>query len=169
MFLAVYLVERLGRRTLYILSMATMGLSIFALGAFFFVQEFHEDSKISESISWFPVVTLLFFCFSFNAGIGTISWVLIVELLPAKVRGLGGSVAASTSCLSSFVITKTFIDLQRKLTKAGSFWFFGGFCFLGVLFGVLILPETKGKTPEDVQKHFVNKLPTHSERIPLNG
>jgi len=137
-----------------------MGLSMFALGTFFYIQEFYEDPTIAESIGWLPLTSLLIYVSAFCIGIGTVSWILIGELLPAKVRGLGGSVAASTSWLSSFVITKTFIDIQRSLTRAGSFWFFGGFCVLGVLFGTFVLPETKGKSPEDVQKHFGIKSST---------
>ena len=123
----------MGRRLIHILHMAIIGLSMFALGTFFYIQEFYEDPTIAESIGWLPLTSLLIYVSAFCIGIGgTVSWILIGELLPAKVRGLGGSVAASTSWLRSFFITKTFIDIQRSLTRAGSFWFFGGFCIFGV-------------------------------------
>lgn len=76
------------------------------------------------------------------------------EILPAKIRGPGGSAASFTNWFLAFLITLTFADIQAALTQAGSFWMFSIFCALAVLFCVFLLPETKGKTPEQVAAFF---------------
>jgi len=92
-----------------------------------------------------------------GAGIAPLAWVVSSEVLPARLRGPGSSIAAFTSWISAFIVTKSYLDIQRSLTTAGVFWIYGGFCFLGFIFSAFILPETKGKTPDEIQAIFEPK------------
>ena len=77
------LVERLGRRTLFLLSMAIMGASMFALGAFFYIQE--NDPETAKTLGWLPLTSLIIFIGAFGIGAGPIPWLMFAEVLPAKV------------------------------------------------------------------------------------
>ena len=87
-------------------------------------------------------------------GLSPLSWLVSNEILPAKFKGPGSSIVAFTYWIAAFAVTKTFINLERAITTAGTFWFYGCICAIGVLFGIFIMPETKGKTPEQIQAHF---------------
>jgi len=93
-----------------------------------------------------------------GARIAPLAWIMSQEVfIPARLRGPGSSIAAFTSWISAFIVTKSYLDIQRSLTTAGVFWIYGGFFFLGFIFFAFILPETKGKTPDEIQAIFESK------------
>uniref|UniRef100_A0A0P5PFR2 Putative Solute carrier family 2, facilitated glucose transporter member n=1 Tax=Daphnia magna TaxID=35525 RepID=A0A0P5PFR2_9CRUS len=149
------LVERLGRKTLFVISESVMCLSLAGLGAFFYLKENSQtDPAIIKSLSWLPLVSLILFIAAFGIGAGPVPWLMTGEVLPAKIKGPGVSIAVFTNWFLAFVVTKSFVNIQEALTSAGAFWMFGGFCVMGTLFGLFLLPETKGKTQEEIQAFF---------------
>ncbi|XP_046650285.1 solute carrier family 2, facilitated glucose transporter member 8-like [Daphnia pulicaria] len=163
-FISSLLVERLGRRTLFLMSEIGMCISMFALGAFFFVKE--ECIKTLEStpgsdceqqvtaLGWLPLTSLILFIATFAIGAGPMPWLMVSEILPAKVKAPGSSAAAFTNWFLAFIVTLTFVDIQNAIGSSGAFWMFGCFCILGILFTIFLLPETKGKSPEQIQAFF---------------
>ncbi|EFX73487.1 hypothetical protein DAPPUDRAFT_325263 [Daphnia pulex] len=152
------LVERLGRRTLFVLSELTMCISLFGLGTFFYLKDNPEtDPALVESLGWLPLVSLILFIGAFGIGAGPVPWLMAGELLPDKVKGPGVSIATFTNWFLAFVVTKTFVNIQSAITSVGAFWMFGICCVIGSLFGLFILPETKGKTQEEIQSLFNKK------------
>lgn len=150
---SAFLVGRFQRRTLFITSAAQSCLSLCVLGGYLFILE--NDPDTAESLKWLPLVSLIVFVAGVGTGLVPLSWLISNELLPSRFRGPGYSIVCFASYMSSFIVTKTFVDLQRAFgTDAGAFWFYGGFCALAVLFGIFILPETKGKSPEEIQALF---------------
>lgn len=132
-----------------------MCASLFALGAFFYIKENEVvDAVVLESLGWLPLTSLILFIAAFGIGAGPVSWLMSSEILPPKIKGPGISIATCTCWLLGFVVTKTFVNIQEVLSSAGAFWMFGSFCMLGTLFGLFILPETKGKTTEEIQALF---------------
>jgi MFS family permease len=81
-----------------------------------------------------------------------ITWVLISELFPNRVRGAAVSVSVSALWIACFVLTYTFPLLNRALGAAGTFWLYGGICGAGFLFVFQRVPETKGKTLEQIER-----------------
>lgn len=150
------LVERLGRRILFLLSEVLTCLSVFALGGYFYVLD--SDPETAKRFGWVPLTLLIFFIAVFAMGVGPLPWLVSGEVMPAKFKGPGSSIVAFTNWIASFVVTKVFVDMQRSLTNAGTFWVFGSLCFIGILFGLLVLPETKGKTSEQIQALFGNSV-----------
>lgn len=135
-----------------------MCLSLFGLGTFFYLKENSSiDPAIVESLGWLPLVSLILFIAAFGIGAGPVPWLMAGELLPDKVKGPGVSIATFTNWGLAFVVTKTFVNIQDVLTSAGAFWMFGICCFIGSLFGLFVLPETKGKTQEEIQEIFNKK------------
>ncbi|XP_046452128.1 facilitated trehalose transporter Tret1-2 homolog [Daphnia pulex] len=150
------LVERLGRKMLFLLSESLTCLSVVALGGYFYVLE--NDPATAQRFGWVPLTLLITFIAVFAAGVGPLPWLVAGEVMPAKFKGPGSSIVAFTNWITSFIVTKVFIDMQRSLTNAGTFWVFGSLCFVGILFGIFILPETKGKTPEQIQALFATDV-----------
>jgi hypothetical protein len=141
---------------LFLLSESLTCLSVVALGGYFYVLE--NDPATAQRFGWVPLTLLITFIAVFAAGVGPLPWLVAGEVMPAKFKGPGSSIVAFTNWITSFIVTKVFIDMQRSLTNAGTFWVFGSLCFVGILFGIFILPETKGKTPEQIQALFATNV-----------
>ena len=150
-----FLVGHIGRRALFFLSEGLAGLSILALGGYFYLKE--NDPDLASQAQWLPLTCLILFIATYTIGLGPLPWLMTNEIMPSRFRGLGSSVAAFTNWSMSFVVTKIFLDMKIVLTEAGTFWLFGCFCILGMLFGLFFLPETKDKTPEEVRSFFTSK------------
>lgn len=146
------LVERLGRRALFLISEVLTCFFVVVMGVYFYVLD--NDAETGRSMGWFPLACLICFIAVFAIGVGPLPWLVSSEVMPAAFKATGGSVVAFTNWATSFVVTKIFLDMQRSLTNAGAFWVFGAFCFIGILFGVFVLPETKGRTPEQIAAFF---------------
>jgi len=155
------MITRLGRRTLFATSQLICAISIVALGAFFYIQD--TDPETAESIGWLPLASLMIYIGSFAIGSGPIPWIMTGEIVPRKVKSLGVSLATLTNWGFAFIVSKTFVNLRDAITTAGSFWLFGGMCALGFLFSVFLLPETKDKTPEEIQAFFGTKPPSQTD------
>ena len=147
-----FMVDWFGRRTLFLVSEGLTCTSLFAMSACLYMKDHYPDT--AQMLDWLPLTTLILFIASYSIGVGPLPWLLTNEIIPANFRGPGSSLAASANWTMSFVVTKVFVDMRVTLSCAGTFVVFGGFCFLGFLFGLFFLPETKGKTPEMIQAHF---------------
>ncbi len=141
--------DRFRRRTVFITSESFLCLSTFTLGAYFYVLDHYRES--AELLGWFPLVILITFEASVSMGIGPLIWVVSNEILPDRLKGPGSSIAAFFHWLLAFIVTKTFVDLQRDLTTAGTFWFYGCFSFFGIIYGLYLMPETGGMTSDEIQ------------------
>lgn len=126
------------------------------LGGFFYYSHnvLNSEEEITSYLKWIPLISLIVFFAGIGLGLGALPWLISSEILPAKFRGPGSSIIAFTSFAASFIVTKTFVDMQREITHAGVFWFYGGTSFVGILFGLFLLPETKGRTSDQIQALF---------------
>ncbi|XP_071259805.1 solute carrier family 2, facilitated glucose transporter member 8-like isoform X1 [Salvelinus alpinus] len=164
---AALVMDRAGRKLLLILSGVSMCLSTAAFGVYFKLSsETHGNSSglcLVESplaedpaagLSWLALASMGFFITGFSLGWGPIPWLVMSEIFPSRVKGFASSVCVLTNWGSAFIITKTFQDLMDLLTSAGTFWLFSGCCALNIVFTILFVPETKGKTLEQIQTQF---------------
>jgi SP family xylose:H+ symportor-like MFS transporter len=83
-----------------------------------------------------------------------VTWVLISEIFPNRIRGAAVSVSVSALWIACFALTFTFPMLNRSLGAAGTFWLYAAICFTGFVFVLLRVSETKGKTLEQIEKEF---------------
>lgn len=148
-------VERMGRKTLFMISEGFMALSMVALGVFFYLD---ADPSVSDdtiaSLGWLPLTSLILFIAAFGIGAGPMPWMMLGEILPSRFRGPGNSLASFTNWSLAFIVTVTFVDLQEAIGSAATFWMFGAFCVLGVLFAIFLLPETRGKSAAEMEQYF---------------
>ncbi|MCK5853464.1 MFS transporter, partial [bacterium] len=84
------------------------------------------------------------------------TWVIISEIFPNRIRGAAMSIAVFSLWVACIVITLTFPYLINGLGAHGAFWLFGGVCVVGFIVILKKLPETKGKTLEDIERELVD-------------
>jgi SP family arabinose:H+ symporter-like MFS transporter len=145
-FIAIFTVDKLGRKGLMI--MGTVGLTSFygLLGAGFY---FH-----STGIHMLILIVLSIACYAMT--LAPVTWVLISELFPNRIRGAAMSVAVLTLWIACTALTLTFPYIMNALGAHGAFWVFGGVCLLGFVVILKKLPETKGKTLEEIERELVD-------------
>jgi len=83
-----------------------------------------------------------------------ITWVLIAEIFPNQIRGTAVSIAVSALWIACFAVTFTFPLLNRAMGLTGTFWLFAAICFAGFVFVLKFVPETKGKSLEEIEKEL---------------
>ena len=93
---------------------------------------------------------------SYAMSLAPVTWVIISEIFPNRIRGAAMAVAVSSLWIACFLLTFTFPILNAKLGSAGTFWLYAVVCVLGFIFIFAKLPETKGKTLEEIEKQLVD-------------
>jgi hypothetical protein len=88
----------------------------------------------------------------YAVSLAPVTWVLIAEIFPNRVRGIAVSVAVSALWIACFLVTFTFPLLNRELGSAGTFWLYSAICTGGFAYVWYQVPETKGKTLEEIER-----------------
>merc|ERR1711872_761287 len=157
--LAALLMDKAGRRLLLNLSSSIMVISIGALGAFFYIADDLDNEHLAKKIEFVPVFSLSLFVFAFSIGFGPIPWLMMSELFSPEVKSLTSSISTSFNWTLAFLVTKFFSTMVKGLTEAGAFWFFGSFTIVTFFFCMFFVPETKGKTLDEIQQLFRSDRP----------
>jgi SP family sugar porter-like MFS transporter len=144
-FVGMYTVDRLGRRTLMLIGAGGLA-SIYALiGILYF---FH--------IQGFPLLVLVLFAIAcYGMSLAPVTWVILSEIFPNRVRGAALSIATFSLWTACFILTYTFPMLNEMLKASGTFWLYGIVCLLGFWYIHKKLPETKGKSLEMIEGEMV--------------
>jgi SP family sugar porter-like MFS transporter len=100
------------------------------------------------------IVLMAIACYAMS--LAPITWVLIAEIFPNRIRGAAMSVAVTSLWIACFVLTETFPLLREHLGPAATFWIYAAICLFGFLLFKFKLPETKGKTLEQIEKELVD-------------
>ncbi|XP_023017524.2 facilitated trehalose transporter Tret1 [Leptinotarsa decemlineata] len=145
----IFLVDRLGRKPLLIISGLGNSLSLISLGTYFFLKNNEFDV---DAIWWLPICSLIIFFFFFNMGFASLPWTISGEIFSPNVKSLGSSISSCSCLITVFLVTLVFPYISIILDMSGSFWLFSGFTLLSVIFVVLVLPETKGISNLEIQK-----------------
>ncbi len=125
-----------------------MAFCLMVLGFYFWTQENHV---VTTTIAWLPLVSLVVFIVGFSVGVGPIPWLIFSEVLAPTVKNFGAAATVVTNCGFTALISFFFEPLVKILTPAYTFWIFAAFCILNVLFTALVVPETKGKSLQQIQ------------------
>lgn len=144
-FVALAAVDRMGRRPLMILGSTGLALIYAALGVCF-----------ACGVKGLPMLILVLGAIAcYSMSLAPVVWVVISEIFPNRIRGAAMSVAVMALWIACFVLTYSFPYLNAKLGAAGTFWLYGGICLAGLGFVLTKLPETKGRTLEEIERQLL--------------
>jgi MFS family permease len=150
---AIWTVDLVGRKPLMLIGFTGMGVSLLALGL----------SAFSGATGIWMLVFILTYIASFALAVGPVTWVILSEIFPTRVRGR--ALAIATVCLwaANFVVSQTFPMMDKNdwliatFNHAFPFWVYGVMCVVAVVFLALYVPETKQRSLEEIEKHWLGK------------
>jgi len=153
-FIATFYIDKRGRRPLLMISAVGMFVALAVVATSLTIAENHDEPLWALVVSLIAVYTFVAF---FSMGMGPIAWIYLSEMFPMRVRGLGVGIGVAVNRLMNATVSLTFISLTKALTIGGAFFLYCGFGFLSLLFIYFCLPETKGKTLEEIESLFSKK------------
>jgi len=148
-----WLMDKVGRRLLLMISSGGMAICLFLVGLAFFLENHVPGASHETAYSILALTGVLVYIVAFSLGIGAIPWIIMSEILPVNVKDVGGSIATLINWLSSFAVTMT-VNLLLEWSTSGTFWIYALVAAFTVLFVALWVPETKGRTLEEIQSSF---------------
>lgn len=147
-------IDKLGRRLLLLISAGGTCLAQASMGTYFYMKQNKCDV---DQLSWLPMSSLVLYMIAYNLGIGPLPWAILGEIFPPNMKSVASTVT-TTSCLClSFLMTMVFPYFIIYIGMAQSFWFFSCCCLCGTVFVYSIVPETKGKSLQEIQLMLNNK------------
>jgi SP family galactose:H+ symporter-like MFS transporter len=145
---AMQLIDRVGRRPLLLISLAGMTLSLAVLGLAFSLP------LLSGSLGWIAVISLMVYVGSFAVGLGPVFWLVLSEIYPLRIRGRAMSVGTVANWTANLIVALSFLTLTQVMGKAATFWLYALVSIGAWLFAFFLVPETKGKTLEQIEAHW---------------
>lgn len=155
--LALRLLDRAGRRTLLMVGVSGMTISLVALGAAFL------DGGGGTVASVVAVASLMTFVASFAVSLGPIFWLINAEIYPLKVRSKAAGLGTMANWTFNFAVSLTFLLLIEALGASGTFWLYGAIGLFTLGFCWKLVPETKGKSLEEIEAIFKARVKPGSE------
>ena len=161
---AIYFVDRLGRRKLFFIGMSGIILTLILLGFYFAFK-----TSAGEEGKWISVLLIFLYIIFFAISIGPLGWLIISEVFPLTVRGMGASVGSLAVWLFNAIVSFTFFKIIKFFSvhgsrtvvngedignPAGAFWFYALIAIIGIAWGYYFIPETKGITLEKIEEHW---------------
>jgi len=144
-FVGMFTVDRLGRKALMLLGAGGLAGIYAILGSMYFFR--------LQGLPLLIMVVMAIACYAMS--LAPVTWVILSEIFPNRVRGAAMSVATFSLWAACFVLTYTFPLLNQVLKASGTFWLYGFICLLGFWFILKKLPETKGKSLEQIEHELV--------------
>lgn len=144
-FVAIYTVDRWGRRALMFVGSIGLSLIYLILGSCYYFQV--------TGLPMLLLVVLAIACYAMS--LAPIVWVVLSEIFPTRIRGSAMAISTFFLWAASFLLTYTFPILNETLKASGTFWVYGGICLSGFLFIRAQLLETKGKSLEEIEKELI--------------
>lgn len=163
-FLSLFLVDKFGRRKLYFIGLSGMTISLIAIGACFLLH-----SELGKYVRYTSVVLVWIYCAFYCISLGPLGWLIISEVFPLKIRGIGTSIGSLSNWLFNGLVAFTFFKIIKWLTipgseiilnnertnnPAGAFLGYALVGIMGLIWGYFYIPETKGKSLEQIEEHW---------------
>ena len=148
---AIWTVDKVGRKPLMILGAAGMGVCLLASGLAFHFQ---------QTGTW-VLVFILGYIACFSLSVGPVVWVILSEIFPTKIRGRAMAIATCCLWVANYIVAQTFPMMNEnewlvaRFHHGFPFWIYAAFCVVLVVFMIVAVPETKGKTLEEIEEHWM--------------
>ncbi len=162
--LSLFLIDKLGRRKLYFIGLTGLVIALIAMGTCFALQ-----ATLGDSIKWITISLVWVYIAFFAISLGPLGWLIISEIFPLSVRGIGSSIGALSNWLFNGIVAFTFFKIVKALTlpdtsiilkgedlgnPAGAFFLYALIGILGLIWGYFYIPETKKVTLEKIEEHW---------------
>ncbi|MBJ7458844.1 MAG: sugar porter family MFS transporter [Thermoleophilaceae bacterium] len=160
--IAVFFVDRLGRKPLLIAGLIGMAVSLTTVG--FAFQSLGDISRAASSqgpsdAGVITLVALVVYIASFAFSMGPIVWTIINEIYPREVRGRMVSIATAVNWFSAWLVSQFFLTMVDDLGESVTFWIFAALCVCALLFVWLRVPETKDRSLEEIEQMWHPSVP----------
>ncbi|UCD52816.1 MAG: sugar porter family MFS transporter [Phycisphaerales bacterium] len=150
--IAIWTVDRLGRKPLMMIGATGMGISLVAMGL----------SAYLETTGLWMLLFILGYIACFALSVGPVTWVILSEVFPTRIRGRAMAIATVCLWIANYIISQTFpmMDenpwLVETFHRGFPFWLYGAFCAVLLVVVWRFVPETKGKTLEEIERHWMS-------------
>ncbi|HET9720700.1 MAG TPA: sugar porter family MFS transporter [Solirubrobacteraceae bacterium] len=166
--IALLIVDRVGRRPMLLIGTVGCALSLVALGFFF-----HEGKSFQHHTATdMGLASIMAYLFFFEIGLGPLFWLMISEIFPLRIRPKAMAAATVGNWVFNFLVSYFFLDLTGAIGKDGTFWLYGGFAVCAVVFFFFQVPETRGRSLEQIEREISGHSPreqVRSARRPATG
>jgi MFS transporter, SP family, galactose:H+ symporter len=163
--ISLFIIDKLGRRKLYFIGVSGIAVALVCMGLGF---------MLPGAGKWFLVVSMLVYIAFFAISLGPLGWLIITEVFPTKVRGIGASIGSLSNWGFNTLVVWTFYKMASAIGNAkevvvpegqdlsdtcpsciGSvFWIFAAVAIIGLVWGYFYIPETKGVPLEKIEAHW---------------
>ncbi|HEX3457772.1 MAG TPA: sugar porter family MFS transporter [Candidatus Baltobacteraceae bacterium] len=142
---AIFFVDRIGRKPLLYIGLAGMFVALAALATAF------AQVKLTGSLGPIALVSMMVYvgCYAFS--LGPIVWLLISEIFPLRVRGMGMSLSTLANWVGNFAVSQFFLTTVEKIGRSATFWVYASLCIVTILFVRAMVPETKRELLETIR------------------
>lgn len=155
---SILLIDRVGRRPLLLAGLIGMVISLGLLGIAFALP------GLSSSLGLLAVISLMLYVGSFAIGLGPVFWLMISEIYPLRIRGRSMSIATVANWGFNLLVAITFLSLIQILGTPGTFWLYSIIGVVAFIFVYLFVPETKGKSLEEIESTWLEGKSTDMEK-----
>lgn len=154
-FVAVSFVDTVGRRPLLLGGVSAMVVALVALGALSAAAA--GEGAVDPTLAWGSVLALLMYVGAYQVSFGPVAWLIVGEVFPAEVRSAAVGCATLTNFGANFGVSLLLPALQAELGPAGTYWLFAALGVVAIGSIYTTLPETKGKTLEEIEAEFAER------------
>uniref|UniRef100_A0A6J5ZKN8 Unannotated protein n=1 Tax=freshwater metagenome TaxID=449393 RepID=A0A6J5ZKN8_9ZZZZ len=151
-FVAVAYIDRFGRRPLLFMGLVGMFFSLCAVALGFATQSPADTGAGTSIVGIITMVGLVVFIASFAFSLGPVVWTIISEIYPGRVRGKAVSFATAANWGAAFLVAEFFLTLTNGIGESATFFLFAAMCILGFIFVWRYVPETRGRSLEEIQQ-----------------
>ncbi len=147
--LSIVLLDKIGRRKIFFFGLTGMVISLICIGL-----SFYMEARLGENLKYFTLASILVYNSFYAIGMGPLGWLIMSEVFPLKVRGVGMSIGSLSNWFFNAIVAFTFLKLVNTFTPAGAFWLYAFIGVLAVIWGYYYIPETKGISLEKIEDHW---------------
>jgi SP family arabinose:H+ symporter-like MFS transporter len=145
-FGAIALVDKIGRKTLLVGGVSIQTAALVAVAVSYHLNAHH----------YLLLAFIIMFIIGFASSTGVVTWVVISEIFPTKLRGVAMGVAVLALWAADYVVSQTFPMLNEGIGPSNTFLCYAGCCLAGLIFTILMVPETKGRTLEEIEASWIH-------------
>lgn len=154
---ALWLIDKVGRKALLLVGSASMAICLLVIGVAF---------QTGNTAGPLVLIFILIYVASFAISLGPVVWVIMSEIFPNRIRGKATAIAAMTLWAADYVVSQSFPPLLSSAGPATTFWLYGSMALLTFFFTWRIVPETKGKSLEEIESLWSSKEENATSAVP---